>query len=134
MKMYSVTGSYGPVILNEIFAAEDIYDACVRFRIRSMMFGASQFEIKITGVEDVTNDSPDIARRIVESKINVESFMEYLRAHNPAMSINYTEGPFPHIEDDFTDGPDAVTIDGWWYAKDVEGAIKAAVKESDDEA
>lgn len=57
---------------------------------------------------------------------DVVAFLSYLREHCPELSMNLISGPFPSLEEDLSCGPDAVSIDGWWYVDHLEAAIRAA--------
>lgn len=59
--------------------------------------------------------------------IDVAAFLAHLKAHEPARAANSVSGPEPLLENDLSDGPDAVALDGWWLAQDLEAAIRAAV-------
>lgn len=59
--------------------------------------------------------------------VDVSAFLAFLKQHEPNLAMNYVSRPHPHLRDDLTDGPDAVTIDGWWFVADLEAAIRAAI-------
>ncbi|MEI3845355.1 MULTISPECIES: hypothetical protein [unclassified Microbacterium] len=59
--------------------------------------------------------------------VDVSAFLAFLKQHEPDLAMNYVSRPHPHVRDDLTDGPDAVTIDGWWFVADLEAAIRAAI-------